>query len=449
METRTGDTNTGDTNTGFAWGRDELRRVAVLENQDEALRSAELAVVLGAIQRAKQHALSLFREGFQRAASQDSKASAPAGMRTPAVLLKPVGDLCNLRCTYCYEGAGPERVEDSRMTEATLTAITRDVLAQGKGSVQFLWHGGEPLMAGLSFFQRGLELQREYNVNQCQIVNTVQTNGLLLNEAWLRFFRQHNFNVGISVDGPQHVHDHFRIDACGRGTYGGVAKAVKTLQDYGFDVGAISVISPALSKQAPALFATFQSLGIHAFDVHPNFGTATRPESEPLHPKAFSDFVVELFDLWLASGDTRIRVRIFDDIFQGLIGHAPSTCYFAGTCTSILGFEANGDAIPCTRPFDRDLYTFGNIGRDSLVAIQQSKSFQLFSREDRAAQTNTENCRWHGICHNGCPQHRQTNGQQSVSGANLYCQCQSGIEGGYASIFDHAARRSEEVLGLR
>jgi uncharacterized protein len=433
----------------FGWNREDLQQIAVLENAEGSGVSPEQKVVLGAIRRAKEHALSLFREGFHRNSS-----AAPAGsrdiarVRTSAVLVKPVGDLCNLRCTYCYEGSGSERLEDVRMTGATLTAIIRDVLAQDSRTVQFLWHGGEPLMAGLPFFQQAMELEREYNVNGCRIVNTVQTNGLLLNDRWMSFFRQHNFSVGISVDGSQDVHDRFRLGPCGQGTYNGVASAVRRLQEYGFDVGAISVITPALAKRAGDLFSTFRALGVNTYDVHPNFSNHSQLAGEPLSPKAFSDFTTELFDLWLGSGDTRIRIGIFADLFQGLIGHAPSTCYFAGSCTGIVGFEANGDTVPCTRPFDRGRYTFGNIARESLTSIQQSPAFRLFREEDLAGQANSQQCRWYKICHNGCPQHRLKDGKQRVDGANLYCRCQSGIDGGYAAIFDHAVRRSEEVLGL-
>ncbi len=437
-----------DASPGFGWTLQDLKKIAVLESAEDSVINAEQRVVLAAIRRAKEHALALIREGFQREASgRGGQPLTASGVRTAAVMLKPVGDLCNIRCTYCYEGSGAERLENARMTDATLTAIIRDVLAHNSGSVQFLWHGGEPLLAGLPFFKRGVELEREHNVNGCRIVNTVQTNGLLLNDRWIAFFREHNFNVGISVDGPQDLHDQFRISACGEGTYAGVAKAVRRLQEYGLDVGAISVISSSLAKRAPDLFSTFRSLGLNAYDVHPNFSSHSHT-GDPLHPALFSDFAIELFDLWLASGDTRIRIRIFDDFFQGMIGHLPSVCASAGTCTNILGFEANGDAVPCTRPFDLSRYTFGNIGRQSLTAIQEGTAFRLFREEDLSGQANSAHCRWYKICHNGCPQHRLKDGKQAVNGANFYCRCQSGIEGGNAAIYDYLARRSEEVLGL-
>jgi uncharacterized protein len=254
--------------------------------------------------------------------------------------------------------------------------------------------------------------------------------------------------VGISVDGPQDLHDQFRINPCGGGTYAGVAKAVRRLQEYGLDVGAISVISSSLAKRAADLFSNFRSLGVNAYDVHPNFSSHSHTTGDPIHPALFSEFVTELFDLWLASGETKIRIRIFDDFFQGMLGHLPSACDFAGSCTSILGFEANGDAVPCTRPFDLSRYTFGNIGRQSLTAIQEGNAFRLFREEDLAGQANSAQCRWYKICHNGCPQHRLKDGKQAVDGANFYCRCQSGIEGGYAAIFDHIGRKSEEILGL-
>jgi uncharacterized protein len=433
----------------FGWNRAALSHVAQLEalGPSDPKLSREQRVVLAAIRRARQHALMVYREAFaQRRDGGAENALSEVGIF--AVLLKPVGDLCNLRCTYCYEGVKGERLEKARMRDSTLEAIIGDVLAQARGAVQFIWHGGEPLLAGIELFRRGLNFQRQHNVNGCRIVNTVQTNGLLIDDVWLGFFKENGFNVGISIDGPGEMHDRFRIHPSGRGTYAETCKVVRRLKAAGFDVGAISVVTANSALHSRDLFETLRSMGITAYDIHPNFGRGTRPDDAPVQPKAFSDFVIELFDLWLASGDTSIRIRTFDDVYQGLVGYRPSTCYFSGRCTGILGFEATGEAVPCTRPFDRVKYSFGNIHSTPLEAIKRSARLEAFRIEDFRAQANSRKCPWYHICHNGCPQHRSTNGHQDVAGANLYCQCQSGIGGGYAAIFEHVVRRTEHLLGL-
>ena len=139
-------------------------------------------------------------------------------------------------------------------------------------------------------------------------------------------------------------------------------------------------------------------------------------------------------------------MRTFDDVFQARLGQAPSTCYFAGNCTRIVGFDPNGDVLPCTRPFDRSRYTYGNIADTPLEAIVAGPSFVGFQREDLAAQERSRSCPWFELCHDGCPQHRQTDGAQDVAGANLYCACQSGVPGGHAAIFAHIVSRTDAVL---
>jgi uncharacterized protein len=160
-----------------------------------------------------------------------------------------------------------------------------------------------------------------------------------------------------------------------------------------------------------------------------------------IDPRSFADFVIDLFDCWLDGGLPGIRISTFDDIVASALGTGPSICYFAGTCTSIVAIDANGDVLPCTRPFDRAKYTFGNIGQQGLSEIVGSPPFRDFHARDLTAQNNTATCRWHAMCHNGCPQHRISDNRQEIAGKNLYCQCQSGIEGGFAAIFEHATDR--------
>jgi uncharacterized protein len=435
----------------LCWDRSTVARFL---RESAVQASPERRVLRTAISRAFMVSLSLYSQAIGRArGGRDTDGAempyvANSGKQITSVLIKPVGDICNLRCTYCYEGLEGQRFDNRRMSEATLELIIRDVLAQAPKTVQFLWHGGEPLMAGLPFFKKGMSFERLHNRRGCRIANTVQTNGLLINQDWIDFFREHCFNVGISIDGPEDIHDRSRIDSKGAGTFQRVVMAAKILQKNGFDLGAIAVIGGEAAARAADVFRTFQDLEITAYDIHPRCNIGSHVGEQSIAPADFACFVIELFEQWLESGDPDIRIGTFQDVFEGLIGQSPSTCCSAGGCSNILGFQANGNAVPCTRPFDLSKYTFGNIHKNTVAEIAEGPKFQAFREKDLAAQGRSQHCKWQQICHNGCPQHRQTDGRQDIGGANLYCQCQSGISGGYAAIFEHMVSRINEICGI-
>ena len=362
-----------------------------------------------------------------------------------AVLLKPVGDHCNLFCTYCYEGVGADRFSHGRMSEAILTRTIDTALRQAQGPIEFIWHGGEPLLAGIEFFERAMELQRLSKNRTHAVFNSLQTNGLMLDEHWLRFLSQHSFSIGISVDGPQDVHDQYRVDSQRRGTHMRVCEAIQKVRSANLPFGIITVLHPELVCRAPEYLAFVLDQGIRYIDIHPRYGMlgAANP---PLASRDFAAFCIALFDAWLESGIEDLRINLFDDFLRGYFFGEPETCYFAGTCSSIVAVEANGDVVPCTRPFDRQLHTFGRIGVASLEKVIQGPLASRFRRWDLESQSTAEQCPWHYLCHNGCPQHRTNDaGEQDVRGASKYCQCTSGEPGGHRAIWTYIAMRLDEI----
>jgi uncharacterized protein len=363
-----------------------------------------------------------------------------------AILIKPVSDRCNLRCTYCYEGVDSERYVAAKMSDELLRGVLCDVLARPRGPVQFVWHGGEPTLAGLEFFEQAMWWQTEFNHHRIPLTNSLQTNGTLLDEAWTQFFRRNRFQVGVSLDGPRDLHDATRIDAKGRGTFEAIVAAIRLLREHDVPFGAIAVVGEAHRNRAGDLFDTFRELGICSYDVHPNFGMGSHTSSRPLSPRDYADFMVELFDTWLSAGDPSVRISTFDDAFSVMSGEPPSACYYGGTCASIVAVESDGAVVPCTRPFDRTRYTFGNVSRASLRAIVASERYAAFRSTDRLAQSRSEGCRWSSMCHNGCPQHRSRDGHPDISGGSLYCECQSRQPGGNAAMWEYLFRRVWSVL---
>lgn len=361
-----------------------------------------------------------------------------------AILVKPVSDRCNLRCTYCYEGEDGQRFLQGRMTYRILENVIGQALEQSRSGVRFLWHGGEPLLAGRAFFEKVVALQGQLNCKGIRITNGLQTNATLLDRGWIDWLSANRFDIGISLDGPPQVHDSLRIDARGNGTHARVRKAMLALQKAGVPFGVICVVGMRHEDLGRQLFSHFRELRVPNLDLHPDYGMV--PELA-VHPRVYSDVVIEVFERWLEQADTRIRINVIDEFFRKYAGFGPATCYHAGTCTKIVAVEANGDVVPCTRPFDRARHTFGNVERIALAEIVLARPFQEFKRLDLLAQSRSSHCTWHSMCHNGCPQHRQRSGKPDISGASLYCRCQSGIAGGNAAIWEHMQSRADEILG--
>ncbi|MGF6634850.1 radical SAM protein [Paraburkholderia sp. MM6662-R1] len=362
-----------------------------------------------------------------------------------AVLIKPVNDACNLRCTYCYEGEEGTRSMGKSMTDSGMERVIVEILASPRRDIQFLWHGGEPLLAGLDFYRRAIEVQRANNPFNTEIYNAIQTNGTLLSQEWIDFFRQNNFGISLSIDGSKSLHDASRIDPRAKGTHSSVIAAVKLLQKNAIAFNVISVVGPGHAGRDRDYWSFIREQGITSFDLHPSNGTGTSGP-KAVSPKVFSDFVNAVFDHWLAEGDSTVRIGLIDDFFRLLSGNPPQTCYHAGGCSDIIAVEGNGRVIPCTRPFDGSQYTFGNTDDASLLDIVASERFKSFRERDIASQLGSIGCRWYEICHNGCPQQRTTAGQQDVGGQGYYCQCRTGVQGGYFEIWEHAYGRVQDLF---
>ncbi|MEM7626104.1 MAG: radical SAM protein [Planctomycetota bacterium] len=442
---------------GLAWLKDQSIRGGLAGDWERT--------VLDAFRNAEKRGLQAFRAAFTQLSVGGSQVRTLTAEANPivAVLVKPVGDACNLRCSYCYEGQGDERQALPRMQFETLEKIIKDTLSHGEGPVRFLWHGGEPLLAGLDFFRRAIKLEEKHNYKKRIVYNTVQTNATLLSQDWIDFIIQNNISVGLSLDGTEEIHNRYRFGKQKEGSYDGVVAGIRLLQRNGMDFGVITVITEASAQCGREIFNHFMELGIKNFDVHPSFGinvesnaglaVLNRHESsssaccnKPLHPKDYARFVIDIFEEWLDYGQEGIRIGVLDDVFYAMLGQLPRSCSSAGKCTDIIGFESTGDAVPCTRPFDLSRYTFGNIDRQGLKQILSADVFQEFKSQDKHSQGKTVQCPWHAMCHNGCPQHRMVDGKQDISGANLYCQCSSGIEGGHAGIFSHIIDRVKAIL---
>lgn len=354
------------------------------------------------------------------------------------VIIKPVGNRCNLRCSYCFtsmdkalEGHAALPV----MGEEILRIAITQALAAGPERLHFVWHGGEPLLAGIRFFETAVWFQQELNGKSKTIENSVQTNGTLMNDQWISLFQRNKFGVSISLDGPEAIHDRYRRYPSGEGSFHHVQKTIQRLQAHGMDIGVLTVITPHMTITPQELFFTFLSQNIRNFAISP----CCLPGDLAISPEDYADFSIGLFDVWLAEGSTSVQINPFEDIVSGLLGYSPRLCWMRGTCTMFICIEPNGDVWPCCeRALPSESYRWGNIMDMDLSTIHQSCNAHDFLSADQKRQSSCMTCRWAFLCRGGCVYNRIIGGGSAGARDHL---CSA-----YHRIFAHMAGRIDEIL---
>ena len=405
-------------------------------------------VALAAMARADEYAATTLTGAlFTVAPPSPRRSTVPPVTPIRELLVMTVGDTCNLACRYCYEAARRGQGPDRRMRIETLRRILDNVLPYVRPPFLLAWHGGEPLLMGREFFEVALDLVRDVAGGDWVMMG-LQTNATLLDAGWAELLRKHSVGVGVSLDGPPAAHDAQRVTPNGAGTYAQTLRGIGALRDAGVPFGTIAVIDAAHAAtpgSAKALFEHFGELGIRSYDVHPSLTHTAAGRWANLSPADYSRFMIDLFERWIGEGDPDIRIGFFEHFFQGMTGQKSETCYLSGACASVLGVGPQGWAIPCTRPFDA-AFTFGNLAERSLPDILRDPPFQRFKREEAAGRGDLRSCQWSSLCAAGCPHDRVRDDRQAIDGANVYCTCQTGAQGGYPAIFGHIRARIEAIV---
>lgn len=438
------------------WTTGQLAALSKLESRLNELSVEQRTLFLSIRQIQKERALSLSQQIslFQSRKSSDTVSSiTPRVAPRDAVnyiLLKPVSDGCNLKCSYCYEGPKGIRNELKQMTEETLKRIIDEACSQGVPKIGFSFHGGEPLLAGIGFFRKAMEFQEPWKNKGILIENTVQTNGTLLNDEWIRFFKNNRFAIGTSFDGIRNIHDKYRIFHNGKGSYDRLVGNIRKLQKSGMNFGIISVITNEHRGRAREHFNVFMELGINDFAVTPAFGLIEHLDVGTVTAANFSDYTIEMFEEWLQSGRDDVKIRVVTDALKGFLGDTLTICSLAGTCTKIVAIEPNGDVKSCTRSCGEAEKIFGNILETDLDRIVTGPAYESFRIQEKAGQKSSGHCQWFEICHGGCSANRTSNGKVDVSGKGRFCDCDAlpGTEKGYAGIYRHIRNRAEELLDI-
>ena len=330
--------------------------------------------------------------------------------RITSLLIKPASAVCNLDCAYCFyldrEADPYKALPARRMTEETLERLVDTYLFYSYPASVFAFQGGEPTLAGLPFFEKLVEFEKQYGRDGQSVSNSLQTNGILLDKNWCDLFRSYQWLLGVSLDGPEEVNDRYRFNKEGRGTWKRVMESVALLKKNSVEFNILCVLSQANVDRPRELYRFYRGLGIDYIQFIPlaEFDGEGNPMPFTISPEQYGRFLCELFDLWWPER-RKVRIRLFDNIAESLAGQKPGTCTMHETCDSYVVVEYNGDVYPCDF-FVEGGWKLGNVVLDSWPEIARRTRRYSFASKKTIAHPECQVCEYQSICHGGCPKFR-------------------------------------------
>lgn len=368
------------------------------------------------------------------------------------VMLKPAGAHCNLACKYCYyleKNKLYPTAQRHLMSDDMLEQFTREYIeAQTMSQVLFTWHGGEPLLRSIDFYRKALSLQQKYAGGR-RIDNVIQTNGTLLTDEWCEFFAQNHWLVGISIDGPQPDHDHYRLTAAGKPSWKKVMQGIKLLKKHGVEWNAMAVVNAYNANHPLEFYRFFKENGCQFLQFTPIVERQTRHEDgrtlasladkdeislseASVAPEQWGYFLCAIFDEWVRKDVGKIFVEIFDCTLANWMGISPGICAYSKECGHAGVMEHNGDVYSCDH-FVFPEYKLGNIRDHSLIDMLYGEQQQEFSRlKHSSLPRQCKECDMEFACHGECPKNRFMKDKYGDSGLNYLCP-------GYYHYYQHVA----------
>ena len=368
------------------------------------------------------------------------------------VMLKPAGAHCNLACKYCYYLEKSKLYATSQrhlMTDEMLERFTQEYIkAQTMGHVLFTWHGGEPLMRSIDFYKKALTLQQKYARGR-HIDNVIQTNGTLLTDEWCEFFAQNHWLVGISIDGPQQYHDHYRQTSAGKPSWERVMHGIRLLNKHHVEWNAMAVVNAYNADHPLEFYHFFKEHGcqylqftpiVERLTAHSDGRTLASLADQTDIPVAdfsvtaeqWGTFLCTIFDEWVRHDVGSIFVEIFDCTLANWMGVAPGICSYSTHCGHAGVMEHNGDVYSCDH-FVFPAYKLGNIRDHTLVEMLYGEQQQAFSRLKHASlPRQCKECDMEFACHGECPKNRFLHDRYGNPGLNYLCR-------GYYQYYTHVA----------
>ncbi|KHT62503.1 sulfatase maturase [Photobacterium gaetbulicola] len=381
------------------------------------------------------------------------------------VMAKPSSSVCNLDCTYCFylekENLYPERKSRWQMSDDTLEAYVKQYIAahSDNESIEFSWQGGEPTLMGLDFFRKAVELQNKYKQHH-RITNAFQTNGLLVDDEWCQFFKQHNFLIGISIDGPAHLHDHFRVTRAGKASHEKVMAAITKMKKHGVDFNTLTVLNSENVKYPEEVYDFLIGIGSTFLQFIPIVERTAKQETEEglflVSPEyqaeadvtewsvpslAYGEFLNRVFDRWVKKDVGRIFVNTFDSTLATWCNEPSGICVQSETCGHAFILESNGDMYNCDH-FVYPEHKLGNIHSASIQDLNQTDKAVQFGMDKKDKLTlQCRRCPYRMQCHGGCPKHRFARSEAGQEGHSYFCA-------GYYAFFSHTGAKMKQMRDL-
>ena len=357
------------------------------------------------------------------------------------VMVKPIGSQCNLNCTYCFylrkQSLYPEET-NWRMTDETLEAFISQYAQQRSPVINLAWQGGEPTLMGPEFLQKGHELLATYLQPGQRVESALQTNGTLINDDWGRFLKKYNYLVGVSIDGPAHLHDHYRVTKNGQPTHARVMAGLEVLKKYKVEYNMLVLLNAVNAEHPEEVYRFVKENGIQHFQVIPclEYDKEGNIAEYSVRPEQYARFLNTIFDLWYPNDIGNVFVQVFELTLGSYMGMPAGLCLFSERCGRAMIIEHNGDIYSCDHFVDEDHF-LGNVHQQSLESMLESPR-QLRFREDKAdLSSECGQCRFLRLCRGGCPEHRIVAGADGHR-HNYFCHA-------YHEYFSYTQERFQKI----
>jgi uncharacterized protein len=363
-------------------------------------------------------------------------------MQPFTLLIKPSGSDCNVDCTYCFYKCRPAEIGRGRqrMSEEVLEKLVKDYMRLRFALAGFAWQGGEPTLMGLDFYRKAVDLQKKYGFAGQEVGNSLQTNAILLDEKWCRFLHQSRFLVGVSIDGPKEMHDYYRLDHSGAGTFERVMRAIENCREHKVEFNTLTLLNDVNVKHPDEVFDFLVGLGVKFLQFIPCVeldAVTGRVTDFSITPEQYAEFQCRLFDRWVEYGPGNLSIRDFDSILSYYAAGSQTICTFDKQCSQYIVIEHAGDAYPCDF-FVEPKWRLGSILQTPIEKLAAGALKRKFARNKKNLCNKCLVCRHLAICRGGCMKDRALLDRDSFGRESYYCEA-------YKRFFDYAGPKFMQI----
>lgn len=360
------------------------------------------------------------------------------------LLIKPSSGNCNLRCKYCFYADVIENREVSSfgfMTLETLEAIVKHTIESSDIQCGFVFQGGEPTLIGIEFYHDLVKFQKKYNAKKIKIHNSIQTNGYCIDDEWAKFLSENNFLVGLSMDGNKDIHDLYRVDASGNGTFKKILHTIQIFDKHKVEYNILTVVTAQVARSIGKIYGFYKKNNLCYQQYIPCLDPLEVERGNQrysLTAKLYGDFLKDLFDLWYNDiiNNKFIYNRYFENLVGMIKGYPPESCGMCGQCVCHYVVEADGGVYPCDF-YVLDEYKIGNLVSDSFETMSKNSKNLNFVEVSKYIDEKCKSCKWINICRGGCRRDREpiVNGKLSL---NYFCTA-------YEEFFEYSIERLNKL----